>query len=879
MRASAIYFKRAFLFGVLFWGFVQLSNAQFQYRDDPVLQIIDDIQKQTPFRFLYRDALVSDIKLSFSSDSENLFADFRTALNPYELDLQIDSTRQQAIIYQQKNSETYSKKISIRGQVVDASTGERLPFATIIWEHQNESKGVSSNQSGSFTVNQTFEQESVNIKCSYVGYATKTVTLNLSDLGDMHELTFRLQPKRIDGNHLIVTGSNYYSNINGHTSELVDIGTFSPIGESNTLRALQTLPSVSLAPAISDGLHVRNSPTDGFQVLVDDITIYNQSHLFGLVDSFNADILKRSGFFYDIAPAQFQAPPGGTLSLITKTGSLDEVSATAGLSNSSARLSLEGPIKNGSSSWLISGRSSYMNTVNWFNNSNLIEWGLDTGREREVLSDGIELQSRIVRPGETDATFFDLHGKVYFESLQGNRLIISGYFGGDNTQQEAERLYRSFSSSGSNFEFRPVTTTNDWENGAASAQYQLWFSDNIYSNSTIGASIYQTSFSKEDFTYVDINQANQSMQAFVFGFENRSVLNEIKAEQKIEFNTEPWLWTAGVSYHYFIGEYFEDSFDRPGYFSSRKSHKIDAYAQLDFSGIDMLDIFTGVRAHYYTNGEYLKWSPRIKVKLFPDSKLSLSGGYSRNHQFLSQISLSNTVTSDVWILADEDQPPTSVNYFSGGIYFSHSDYFYVQAEGYLKEFENMRLHEINTFSLSNTFNTNPWYINNSATGKGIEFLLQNRFKFAELSQTFTISEMKLSNPNINDGEAFYADWDRTYRYTATLEIEPFTNFWLYLSWMYATGTPNQLATFGSQNQERLGDYQRADITAEYKRTLNDININLSISIFNVTDRQNPWYRELAFVIDQNASRDRLRTVPVNVYDIGLQPSFNITVGF
>lgn len=864
----------ALIFAVNYAG-----RAQYTYQDESLLQIVSDIEQQTSYRFLYRDALIADINITVNSNEDSIFSDLQTALRPQGIQLKIDRQRKQAIIFQR--SKGTSRKVSIRGQVVDAQTGERLPFATITWKQDGQTEGTSTNESGSFSIDRTFTSGSADINCSYVGYNSKKIALDFSESNNIQDLTFRLNPKRIDGNQLVVTGSNYYSNLNEQASNLVDIGTFSVLGENNTLRALQTLPSVSQSTAVSDGLNVRGSPPDGFRVLVDGITVYNQSHLFGLIDSFNGDILQRSGFFYDIAPANIQAPPGGTLSLLTKTGSVKEFSASAGLSNSSARLTLEGPIKKGRSSWLISGRKSYLNTFDWLNNSKLISHGLNVDRDHSILNDGlVDLESRLVRPGKTDASFFDLHGKLHFESKNGNRLIISGYLGGDNTRQNAERLFRSFSTSGgNNFAFEPVTAENDWQNGAATIQYQQWFNDNLYSTTTLGTSIYSTSFLKDDFTYTRVNAVTQSLQSFVYLFENKSVLNQFKAKQKIELNASPWLFTGGLTYNYYLGEYYENSFDRSGYFTSRNSHQLDAYLQLDFTGWDQLDIFGGTRVHYFSNGQYLRWSPRIKFKLFPDSKLSVGGGFSRNHQFLNQIKISNTVTSDVWILSGENQQPTSANYFSAGSYFNISNHLYAQAEAYYKKFENLRLHEVNTFSLSNTFNTNPFYNDNQGEARGIEFLVRSQWPVFSLSQTFTISEVTLSNPAINNGQSFYADWDRTYRYNATLGTHPLPHFSLYLSWMYASGRPNKLATFGPQNDNRLNKYQRTDISAEYKRKFESLQLTVSASAFNLMNRQNPWYRKLNIAVDQNTTPSQFRRASVDVYDIGFQPSFNIRVKF
>lgn len=860
------------------------THGQFVFKEQPVQEIIREIQAETDWRFLYREALVTDIRLSFETERENLIESLREKLEPHKLSVRVDSAHNQAIIVKQSGGSLELPKkqsiIRISGQVVDELTGERLPFATISWQNNGQTQGVSANSSGKFQLNRRSTDPKIILTCSYVGYQGETVQFDVSKNKKLEEVTFRLKPKRIDGNELVVTGTNYYGQIDENTAGLVDIGMFSPMGGTNSVRALQSLPSTSLTPALNGDMHVRGSPADGFRVLLDGITIFNQTHLFGLLDSFNSDVLQRSNFFYDIAPAQYQAPPGGTLSMVTKTGSLNEFSANPGASNTSYRLTLEGPLNQGSSSWLISGRGSYLNSVNWLNNSNLIQWGLNVNRPREVLDpDLVNIESQLVSPGMTSAHFLDLHGKLYFEGQNSSRFIISGYYGQDNTEQEADRQVRSFDSSNQNFELRKVSTTNDWSNGAVSLQYQDQLSEQVFSQTTAGVSIYRSDFSKDDFTYTRVNRENGTFQLFVFPFENRSILNELKAEQQFDFNYDPWLISAGLLYQYYLGEYYEDSFDRPGFLTNRTSHKTDLYANIDYSGWDWLDLSAGARMYYYTNGEYLRWSPRLKLRLFPQSPISIGGGFSRNYQFLNKISLSNTVTSDVWILSNNTQPPNEVDYYSVGIYLEPTNWLYAQLEGYYKDFSNVRLHEINALSLTNTFNDAPWYANNNGIGQGIELLVRNRVGRINLSQTFTISEMQLSNPAINNGEPFYVDWDRKFRYGATLESEPLNHVFLYLSWMYATGAPNKLATFGAGNDERLGNYQRTDITIEYKNRLSFGKLQASVSVFNLFDRQNPWYRDLAFVKDQSTNRSRIRTVPVNVYDIGMQPSFNLSLSF
>ncbi len=458
---------------------------------------------------------------------------------------------------------------------------------------------------------------------------------------------------------------------------------------------------------------------------------------------------------------------------------------------------------------------------------------------------------------------------------------MSGYFGGDDTEQKGERLFSSLSTPGNNnFQFKDVSTTNDWQNGAGSVNYQQWLGDQVFSSTILGTSIYKTSFAKDDFTYIKENALDKSLQAFTFPFVNESVLNEFKAEQTFEYNLTQAAWSGGLAYNYYLGEYYESSFDRPGYFSSIGTHKVDVFGQFDYSDENgMIDVFTGARLHYYSEGSYVKWSPRLKIKFLPKSMLSFSGGFSRNHQFVNQISLTNAVTSNVWILADKDQPPTSVNYFTAGAYFTPSEHFYLQAETYLKKFEHVRLHEINAFSLSRTFESNPWFADNKGSSKGIEFLGKTTFSIIEFTQVLSFSEVTLTNPAINSGKPFYADWDRRVHSSSIIALKPTDTFSFFVAWNYATGTPNKISGYESDNTNRLGAYRRMDVSAKYFMQREHYNLTLSASVFNVFGRENPWYRDLNIAIDQNSTPQKFVGAPVDVYDIGVQPSFNIKVGF
>lgn len=873
---------------IIFFGAIiclvlpRFVSAQYDFDQTPVLEIIDAIESEDQYRFLYRESQLAGISLSFSASSESIIDSLRAGLSRFNIAVEADTSRKQIILYKQSTSS--AAQFSVSGQVVDAETGERLPYATVYFEKNGTKKGVATNASGVFSIKETLSGKSVILNCSYLGYENNQIQLNLNEHTSFKDLTIRLMPTAVQANDIIVTGFTYPSGSDSIYRNFVNAGVLNPLGENNTTKALQALPSVTNGTALNNGINVRGSSADATHILLDGITIYNQSHLFGLLDSFNPSALQTSGFFYDVTPAQFQSSPGGTIAMLTKTGSLNDFGASAGLSNTAFNATLQGPIVPGKSSWLFSGRTSYMNALNWFQNDELIAFGLNIDRPSNLSGDNItNLESRLVFPGEYDAAFFDLHGKMYVEFENGSRLIAGAYYGADDVSQNAERLVRRFTPNnpGQRFAREEVKTLNEWGNFSSSLSYKSPVSGRLYSSSMAAVSIYNSEFSKDDFVYNRVQQNGANIEVFTFPLQNESIFNEVKLDQSFDLVLPNTQWTFGASYQYFLGEYFEESFDRPGFLTSFESSLADLYAQLDVTSLDIVDVHLGSRLHYYTDGDYLYYSPRVKLKFFNERDVSLGLGYSRNYQFTHRLAFYNISSPDVWILSSEEQPPTASDYFTAGVYFRLLNNTLFQVEGYHKSLDNARLFDINAQTLINSFNAPPWFYDNDGTAKGLEFLLKNRFQKWTLTHSYTLSEATFQNPNLLGGEEFHAEWDRTHSFNSTIEYRVIPNLKTFFSLTVASGTPNRLYFLQVEDQQRLDDYRRVDIGFEYDMELDGTQVEIGASVFNLLDHQNTWYRELDLVIDTSvpASQRRLSSQAVNVYDLGIQPSFNVMVRF
>jgi hypothetical protein len=855
--------------------------SDFSFSNTPLKEVIQNLEDETGYFFLYRESLISGVTVTLESDEETVFEELSNLLTQYKISMLTDHDRKQVLISRmESSSSTRMTNVVITGQIVDNRSGERLPFATVTWNESGFQKGTATNASGRFSISKKLAAESTQLTVSYIGYHRQEVELTVPESNKIEDVTIRLKPEPLQGNEIIISGSLSYNPGDTLANRLMDASKFSPMGESNSIRALQSHPSVSAGTAINNGINVRGSTPDGFMVQLDGLSIFNQSHLFGLLDSFNPDAIQSAGYYYGVTPAQMDTPTGGALKLITRTGSINELQGNAGLSNTSLNTTFEGPLGK-RSSWLLSGRVSLMNQLNWFNNSKMIQWGLDIDRPRRVAGDLQDFTDLVLIPGESNALFADLHAKVYIETRNASRWIFSGYFGGDDTNQQAERRTRT-PDSGSGFTFQPVETTNEWGNLSFSVQYEKELNSRVFSSTQAGLSSYRTDFEKEDFVYARLNTTDEveNISVFTYPFRNRSAMNEFKFNQELEFSASNFSAIGGIGWKYYLGEYSEFSFDRPSFFQNVGSHMAQAFLQNRWEPFSYLELHGGLRATYYSLNREFYLSPRGEMVIKPSKGLRIKGGYSVNQQFLHRITIENSATSDVWILTPENQKPAVAEQFTVGLQVIPSNRFLFQVEAYQKEYENLRSHELNTQSLANTFSQTPWFYQNKGSAKGVEFLLRNNLGLLTISQTYTLSEMTFSNPFLLDGEEFYAEWDRRHSYNAVLETNLSYGFDLYLSWLMMSGAPNRLNIFQNDPVERLDSYQRLDATMSFTHQFQNRNkFEATLSIFNLLNRDNVWYRNYAFSYDETRSIPRLSPVPVDVLDLGFHPSFSVKYSF
>lgn len=842
------------------------------------------MEKKASYRFLFRESQVRTlvVQLDTTKTFAQIFQDVAPQLNKQDLDLLVYQQARQVVIFPLSTQKASLNTIS--GTVIDDQSGERLPFATVQWNEADKVRGVTTNLSGQFQISTTFPTDTLHIKWSYIGYQSYELRLPKAALKRNIDLSVRLTPMVTASQEVVIKGSYLFTE-NAEAQQSIALMSGIVLGEENTIGALQSLPSVQVTGAMNGGLHVRGSAADGFNVFLDGIRVYNQSHFFGLFDNFNANAVQYASLYYDVVPANMDAASGGILALNTRNGSLNEPHISVGLSSSSAQLTFESPIKKGKSSVLVSAKHSLLDAFPLGNTTNLTHWGLDVDRRKKSVIEGLQFNTEnteLVNLNQASARFGDFHLGYFQENNRGSRFQLNAYFGFDDMRSDYRKLTEIFDASsvnGRKLTTRSALTENQWNNAKISAHFDKKLSNKLHYLPSVGFSLFKSNFYKEDFGFLQINSLNGALERLESPLQIQSIINDLTVNQKLEWLSAKSSVTVGLDYQFLMAEYFEDSFEKSQLFIQQEAHKIAAYASSYIHLGEKIRVEQGLRAVYFEPDQSLRWSPRIKINALLTKAWTASFGYSLHNQFMNRVRFSNVLSSDVWVIADREQPPMQIEQWSAALYFRPSEQFTLQLEVYQKTTQNLRLHELDWYDIPNSFVNVPWFFNSRGYARGLELSIQKTLGPIQLQQSYTLSESTIQNDQLNEGKAFFADWDRPHQATTLLKWQVNDNLNLRFVQTFASGNPNRLFLLGQDQHARLDHFIRSDFSLDWTKKLAIGNITVAASVYNFTNNQNSWYREIGVLLNPSNPEQLFTEAPIEVYDLGIQPSFSIKLRF
>ena len=129
------------------------------------------------------------------------------------------------------------------------------------------------------------------------------------------------------------------------------------------MKTIQLLPGIQSGGEGTAGFYVRGGGPDQNLILLDEAVVYNASHLFGFFSVFNNDAINNIELIKGSMPANYGGRLSSVLDINMKNGNNKKFGAEGGISLISSRLTVEGPLKKDTSSFIISGRRTYFDIL------------------------------------------------------------------------------------------------------------------------------------------------------------------------------------------------------------------------------------------------------------------------------------------------------------------------------------------------------------------------------------------------------------------------------------------------------------------------------------------------------------------------------------
>lgn len=722
----------------------------------------------------------------------------------------------------------------LSGHIEDKQSGEKLFGASVLVKGTNI--GTTTNFYGFFSF--SLPQSETTIIVSYVGY--KHLEMEL-DMKNGASVNIKLEPMD-DLDEVVVKSSRDHpferevqvSSINIPIKQLQQLPAVG--GEVDIMRGLQLLPGVQSGKEGLTGLYVRGGGPDQNLILLDGVPLYNVSHIGGIFSVFNPDIIADVNLIKGGFPARYGGRLSSVLNIKVREGNRNHRQTQGAIGLASARLSHEGPFREGRGSYLIALRRSYIDAFT-----------------RPI--------SRIVTGGKSrfGYTFYDLNGKINYDITEKDRVYASVYTGHDRGV-----VSTSDTANVSNNYFQ-------WGNLLATARWNRVISDRLFSNLTLGYTNYQFSIG---FDHQDIEAERESSYSYLSGIRDWQVKYDLEY-----FHNQQHSFRTGIQ---FVEHQFSPGVNALssavqqvrtdttfGSFNVN-AREISLYAEDDWTINDRVSLNIGVHLNTYlvNNETYISPQPRTTLRWMTGPKSSVKFSYATMQQNVHLLSSTGVgLPTDLWVPATDRTKPQQSSQFTTAYMKNIKGGYEFSIEAYYKTMNNLIAYSDGVNWLEGT---SDWQEKIEREGEGRSKGLELFFHKKEGRLTgwigYTLSNAERRFSTINEGQYFPDRFDRRHDIGIMITYNIRKNVDFSATWVYGTGNAITLGEgyylamvdpssrmfsgdrswdnvehFEGRNNFRMRAYHRADIGLRYSKAKNWGERTWNLGFYNAYNRANPFY--------------------------------------
>jgi TonB dependent receptor/CarboxypepD_reg-like domain/TonB-dependent Receptor Plug Domain len=692
---------------------------------------------------------------------------------------------------------SHAQKITISGYVKDDASKEALIGASIV--NANTKTGTSTNLYGFFSLTIPLS-DTIELLVSYQGYkiqAKKIFTKKNIQIDVLLENT--------TGNlgEVVVMAGKSNRNVQKAQMGVIDVPITAiknlPVllGERDVLKIIQLLPGVQGGQEGTTGFYVRGGNLDQNLVQLDEATVYNPNHLFGLFSTFNINSINNVQLIKGGFPAEYGGRLSSILNITMKEGNKKKYQTEGGIGLLSTNLTFQGPIQKnlpgrqaGKSSFIISGRTSY-----------------------------IDLLLKPLTSKTTTYRFYDINAKMNYELGRKDHVFLSFFKGNDNA------AYTGANSLNYATDFGNTTVTLRWNHLLGNK----FFSNTsvIYNDYHLGLGTTQNNYYEVLYTGIKDIGAKTDI-TYTPGSKHR-----IKTGFTYTLHS---LYPAAVSSR--VPRRGNRITINKDSIAARMSNEFAFYASDEYDISDKISVNYGVRVPVFnaTGTTYSSIEPRITAKVSINPATSVKISWTQMNQFLHSVPNSTaSLPTDIWLSSSTIIKPQKSSQAAIGLFKNFNDNsIEASAEIYYKTMDNQVLFKEGS-RIVLAANLDSLLTFGKGNSYGLELFVKKNFGKLTGWVSYTLSKTTQKFAELNFGKVFPASFDRRHNFSLAGTYELNKHWTVSADFVFYTGRAFTLPTgritvpingslydaayydFTSRNNTRLRNYHRLDISASYKK--------------------------------------------------------------
>jgi len=728
-----------------------------------------------------------------------------------------------------------AQKYTISGYISDQETGEQLIAANVL--EQKSAAGAITNTYGFFSL--TLPRDSVILSFSYIGYEAQTIALLLNE---DKIINIKLSPalslatvEIVGEKYQKIEETSQMSRIEVPIEQIKKLPAL--LGEVDVLKTLQLLPGVQSGGEGQSGLYVRGGSPDQNLVLLDGVPVYNVSHLLGFFSVFNADAIKNVTLTKGGIPARYGGRLSSVLEINMKEGNLQKFHGEGSVGIISSKLTLEGPIQKGKSSFIVSARRTYVD---------IFARPIIKSQARE---DGNEVTPTLY--------FYDLNAKFNYKLNDKHRLYWSVYSGEDKFAISTRENYES----GNYF---VLDGNTDWGNVISAFRWNYQISNRLFANTTLTHSRFNFDFGSEIEELFDGERDRFSARYFsgIYDWAGKVDIDFIpNPDHYIRFGVE-------ATHHTYEPGAFQFNIEANGEIplnlklgsENAKSWEYKAYVEDDMQ-FGPLKANVGLHATAFdVEGKtYYSIQPRLGLRYLMNNDIALKASYTKMSQFINLLTNESlSLPTDLWVPSTERIKPQDSWQVAAGVATTLWNQFELSVEGYYKEMQNVISYKEGASFVGLEQDWQDKVTQGDGKSYGAEVFFQKKKGKTTGWVGYTLSWNWREFEEINGGKRFPFKYDRRHDISVVVSHEFNPRITLTGAWVYGTGNAitiplyrynyfgyQSIESIGGKNGFRMDAYHRMDLSLELQSKKNARRKRYksawNFGLYNMYNRNNPYF--------------------------------------